>query len=370
MNRAVPEVSPHSSETQTAEHVGLPGAHVAHFLENPGEKPSWPELYGYRITDEIAAGGMAVIYRAVQESLQRPVAIKALRSDVLDEMAENTNVFGRPNWRDRFKREARILALLKHPNLVEIYDLLAGPGQTLFDDGPLFIVMELCEGIDLLDVLTATPVLPPDVAAYVALGAAQGLSHIHAREILHRDVKPANLLLTRHGEIKLIDFGTAWDPMNPRDLRGEERGLGTPSYMSPEQARGEPLDFRSDQFALGAVLYQMLAGRKPFVARSGARPVDDPRCILEQVVHNEPPPLATQNRAAPRRLVRIVERCLKKRPGERYPSTDELCAELARCVGRDPGERLLQFLVDGNLLKTGAKSAPRRRNPLKALLRL
>lgn len=329
----------------------------------PDLEVALPALSGYRIEREIAAGGMAVLYRGIQKSLERPVAIKALRSDQPMRKA--------PNWADRFVREARILARLQHPNLVQVYDLIESsdaPPDPIKDDPArpseageapraLFIIMELCEGIDLLDVLARVPVLPASVAALIALFATRALVYVHAQGILHRDIKPANLLLTRGGRIKLVDFGTAWDATNPLDRDGIEVGLGTPSYMSPEQALGQPLGPSSDAFSLGVVLYQMLTGRKPFVADSTER-------LLAEIVATEPRPLSSLNPEVPRSLRRVVERCLRKRASERYATTSALYESLAEVVrdllgNRADGPRaaellLVQFLLEHRLVEEAA----------------
>lgn len=362
----------------------------------------YPALSGYRIEREIAAGGMAVLYRGIQKSLERPVAIKALRSEVFDENGsaagpaksvaraplwkegdaqadgfyrlQNQPTRSTPNWVDRFVREARILARLQHPNLVQVYDLIesgdappgplkdepARPNEAAEAPRALFIIMELCEGIDLLDVLARVPVLPASVAALIALFAARALVYIHAQGILHRDLKPANLLLTRGGRLKLVDFGTAWDATNPRDRDGAEVGLGTPSYMSPEQALGQPLDPASDAFSLGVVLYQMLTGRKPFVADSTER-------LLAAIIATEPPPLSSLNPKVPRRLRHVVERCLRKRASERYATTSALYESLAEVVRDLLGSRadapraaellLVQFLLEHRLVEEAAPNA-------------
>lgn len=316
-----------------------------------GGEPQLPELPGYRFIEEIAAGGLAVLYRGVQESLNRQVAIKALRTDVMVGPEALT-------WAHRFVREARILALLQHPNLVQVYDLVgpyaAASAKGGFPGcGPLYIIMELCEGVDLLELLRRAPMLPADVAVLVALGAAQALAYVHGHGILHRDVKPGNIFLTRTGGVKLIDFGAAWDPTNPSDVLGLEVGLGTPAYMSPEQALGARLDHRSDQFALGIVIYQMLAGRKPF-----AEAAHLPQAQAQAPAPARPAPLSTLNSTVPRSLVRVVERCLAHKASERYATTGELVLALSRLVpraGRErPQSRLVRFLLEQQLVKPAA----------------
>ncbi|HVZ35870.1 MAG TPA: serine/threonine-protein kinase, partial [Polyangiaceae bacterium] len=200
-----------------------------------------------RILEEIGSGGMATIYRAVQEPLGRTVAIKALKPSIAVD-----SQFAR-----RFEREAHFMASLQHENILHVYDFLK-------QDGSMFIVMEYVKGIDLFDLLEKRRMLPVDVAAIIALAVARALDYAHFRGIVHRDVKPANIIISRQGEVKLMDFGIARDD-SQGDLTETGTGLGTPSYMSPEQILGDKLDFRSDQFSLGIVLYQMLTGKKPFV---------------------------------------------------------------------------------------------------------
>lgn len=296
-----------------------------------------PRINGCRILSELSSGGMAILYQGIQETLNRPVAVKVLRRDAVGPAAGPAAIGNakaalgychrQPDWADRFIREARLLATLQHENLPQVYDLIDARGQ----GGTLYIIMELCTGTDLLELLLRQGVLPAALAAYIALGAAQALAYIHARGIWHRDVKPANLLLTRQGTIKLVDFGTAWNAENARDRLGTEVGLGTPSYMSPEQALGQPLDHRSDQFSLGIVLYQMLTGRKPFLDTPNL-PDASPNRLLAQVVRAAPPPLRTLNPAVPRRLAAVVERCLRRRADERFPRTEALVQELSRSV--------------------------------------
>ncbi len=281
-----------------------------------------------RIEAELAAGGMAVIYRAEQESLGRKVAVKALKTAVMEEAG----------FVERFEREARTLAQLQHENLVHVYDFYR-------EHGALFIVMELVDGVDLYDLIDRSGPLPPEVAAIIALQVARALDYLHFCGVLHRDLKPANILLTKSGVVKLGDFGIADDPRYQQDLTATGVGLGTPSYMSPEQILGERLDFRSDQFALGVVLYQMLSGRKPFVEDAG-------QSVMEKIRTEAAPPLVvdgTGARLGPE-LLAILDRCLQKRRQDRFLAPQDLVLALERFLSQrvdvNYHARLVLFLRD------------------------
>lgn len=286
------------------------------------------EVAGCVLQAELAAGGMAVVYRAQQVSLHRPVAIKALRSDAMDQ-ASNL---------DSFVREARTLSRMSHPNLPQVHDLHG-------EHGALFIIMELCDGIDLFDALSRVGRLPWPVALAVTLQIARALAYIHDRGVLHRDLKPANVMLTTTGCVKLLDFGVAWDPDNPRDVFATQTGLGTPGYISPEQQAGRPLDARSDQFGLGILLFQMLTGRKWAAASDEPKPVAEG--TTGEVV------------AWPRGVARLVDRCLQPLPNARFESTQDVVRALERLLARatvdDEQVLLRDFLIRQELI-SGARA--------------
>jgi serine/threonine protein kinase len=265
----------------------------------------------YLIEAEIGSGGMAVVYRAQQPSLERLVAIKELRG----ELAKDSSLVA------RFEREAKYVAALAHQNIVHIYDFIVKASS-------MYIVMEYVEGIDLYTLLSQVPRLPPDVSAIIALQAARALEYAHFRGVVHRDFKPSNLMVTRHGDVKLMDFGIARDTTYD-DLMLTRPGtaLGTPAYMSPEQIMGERVDFRSDIFSFGIVLYQMLAGQKPFAE-------DDTRSVMNHILTQPYRRLRGVYPDIPWRLGRIVARCLKKRPSERYQHTEALRRDLEEFVAR------------------------------------
>ncbi|MDY0003466.1 MAG: serine/threonine-protein kinase [Polyangia bacterium] len=261
----------------------------------------------YRIEREIGSGGMSVVYKSVQDNLARPVAIKVLRADVASQ----------PHLVERFDREALSLARLQHENILQIFEYRT-------DDALRYMVTELLEGVDLYDVLERHEKVPFDVAAIVGLQVARALDYAHSRGVIHRDVKPANIMFTVSGDIKLMDFGIARQE-HFGDLTQTGAGVGTPSYMSPEQILGEKLDGRTDIWSLGVVLYQMITGQKPFVQ-------DDVRTVLHKIRVDRPAPPRAIDPGIPRELERIVLRCLEKGPEDRYPVAQHLALALERFV--------------------------------------
>ncbi len=282
-----------------------------------------------RILGEIGSGGMAVVYKAVQEPLGRLVAIKALKPSIAVDS----------QFAKRFEREAHFMASLQHENILHVHDFLKD-GQTMF------IVMEYVQGIDLYDLLERTPRLPVEVASIIALQVARALDYAHFRGIIHRDIKPANVMISHQGEVKLMDFGIARDE-TLSDLTETGTGVGTPSYMSPEQILGDKLDFRSDIFSLGIVLYQMVTGRKPFVE-------DDARTVMQKIRLDRYAAPRKLNGSVPRSLERILARCMEKLPVNRYPTTqaliDDIMEFLAARVPINYQARLVMYLRDVNVL--------------------
>jgi serine/threonine-protein kinase len=282
-----------------------------------------------RIVEEIGSGGMAVIYKAVQESLNRTVAVKALKTSVAQDS----------QFAIRFEREALSVSSLQHENIIHIYDF-----HKL--GGALFIIMEFVEGIDLYDLLERCPILPPDVAAIIAMQVARGLDYAHYRGIIHRDIKPANIMIGKNGGVKLMDFGIARDQAFG-DLTETGTGLGTPSYMSPEQILGDKLDYRSDMFSLGIVLYQMVCGRKPFIE-------DDQKSVMHKIRLERYPSPRKLNPEVPRELERILQRCTQKRKEDRYKSTQDLVLALERFISKrvemNYHARLVLFLRDKKVI--------------------
>lgn len=263
-----------------------------------------PRVIGgrYRLEQPLGTGGMATTYLARDLVLDRPVAVKILRADSSDAREEA-----------RFEREARAAAAVSHPNVVQLYD--AGR------DGELrYLVMEWVDGGDLARLIRERAPLPVDEAVYLALDVLNGLAAIHRAGIVHRDVKPANVLLDRHGRAKLTDFGIARRADDPT-LTGPVDLLGTAPYVAPERIRGQPATAASDLYALGVLLYELLTGRLPF-------PGQTPDELLAQHLHSVPVSPRRWRRDIPPALEQVVLRALAKEPELRYRSAEAMAAAL------------------------------------------
>ena len=274
----------------------------------------------YRVVDRIGEGGMGVVYRAEDLRLGRRVALKFLPPEM-------SRV---PAALERFRREAETISSLNHPHVCTLYDI----GE---HDGRQFLVLELVEGRSLKDAIGDGPLTVPQ-AVRLASEVADALDAAHARGIVHRDVKPGNILTTARGDAKLLDFGIATleaqaNPVHAADAvtRGQVTApgswIGTPDYMSPEQVRGEPTDARSDLFALGAVMFEMLTGKPAFAASS-------PGTAIDAVLHRIPKSPSHLNPDVPQELSRIILKALEKDPEFRYQTAKELLADLRR-LARD-----------------------------------
>ena len=209
-------------------------------------KASAKTLGNFVIERELGQGGMGVVFLARQSSLDRPAVLKRLRRD----LTATANLVA------RFQREARAAAAVHHQNVVAVYDCFCWRGEH-------YIAQEFVDGVDLRSALLRTNRLPPRIAGLIALEVVRGLEAIHARSMVHRDLKPANILLGRDGEVKIADFGIAFEPTG-KGLTQPGTMLGTPPYMPPEQMLGERVDPRGDLFSLGVVLYEILAGTLPY----------------------------------------------------------------------------------------------------------
>jgi serine/threonine-protein kinase len=274
-------------------------------------------LGSYEIVAPLGAGGMGEVYRARDTRLGREVAVKVVAGDAARD----------PSALARFEREARSVAALSHPNIVALYDV----GQ---EQGVAFAVMELLDG-EPLDRYLGRQRPSARQAVRIAIALAEGLAAAHARRIVHRDLKPANVFVTRGGLVKILDFGLAkQDPVHSA-VGGTatvetEPGvvLGTVGYMAPEQVRGEPADERTDVFALGCVLYEMLAGRSPFARAAQAE-------TLAAILRDEPAALGAGADVASARLAAIVQRCLEKAPERRFQSVRDLAFALEEADADD-----------------------------------
>ncbi len=314
----------------------------------------------YRILRQLGAGGMGVVYEAEDTRLGRHVALKFL--------PESLSIA--PDVLERFEREARIASSLNHSNICTIYDIGEDPAH----HGRRFIVMELLDGVSLRERIHGQP-LPIDLVVNTGCQIADALDAAHAKGVIHRDIKPANIFLTRRGQAKLLDFGVA-------KLGGDEHAsaasddtrqasevltspgtaIGSINYMSPEQARGEELDGRTDLFSLGVVLYEMATGRQAFGGQTTA-------VVFDAILNRQPAEARATNPDIPADLERVIVRLLEKDRRLRFQTAADVLAELSR-IRRDTTGRTLATSVDAVIptAATGAVNSPRR--PARTWLRL
>jgi serine/threonine protein kinase len=269
------------------------------------------KLSHYTILEKLGAGGMGVVYRAHDEQLDRDVAIKVLP----------TGMLANESARRRFRREALALAKLNHPNIEAIYEFDT-------DDGVDFLVMELLSGVTLDAKLAAGPLPEIDVLR-LGIHLAQGLEAAHSQGVIHRDLKPGNLRLTKEGRLKIMDFGLAqWaqgegEAALTATLTKSEEISGTVPYMAPEQLRGQAADVRTDIYSAGAVLYEMATGKHLFPDTSGPQ-------LIGAILERPPSPPSSHNRRISPGLESIVLKALDKDPNRRYQSAKELAVDLER----------------------------------------
>ncbi|HEX5269519.1 MAG TPA: protein kinase, partial [Gemmataceae bacterium] len=291
-----------------------PGAQIPNERTEAGTKKStFPRIPGYEFLEELGQGGMGIVFKARQITLDRVVAVKMILSGDLAGTQELT----------RFRNEAEAVARLQHPHIVQIHEI----GEC---EGRPFIVWEYVEGGTLASRLRGTLMPPPEAAALIEL-LARAVHVVHQCGIIHRDLKPANVLLTTAGTPKVSDFGLA---KKVDDSAGPTRSgvvLGTPSYMSPEQARGEAkkVTVTADVYALGAVFYEAITGRPPFRAATVAE-------TLRQVIEEEPVAPRRLNPSLPRDVETACLKCLRKDPGQRYGHAAALADDLRRWLDGEP----------------------------------
>jgi serine/threonine protein kinase len=254
---------------------------------------------------------MGVVYRAHDRDLDDFVAIKTLRGEALS---------ADPTLLDRFKQEIRLARRITHPNILRTHDL----GET---DGLRYLSMELVKGLTLKQLIDAGDILPTPVGLRIAKQICAGLAAAHEAGVIHRDIKPQNILIETTGGLKITDFGIA--RLNEgRGMTAEGAVIGTPDYMSPEQARGLRLDFRSDIYSTGVVLYEVFTGTLPFEG-------DTPLAVVLKHLHEPPPAPDTRNPRIDPRVSPILLRCLQKDPKDRYQTVNELYEALAKVTARE-----------------------------------
>ncbi|MDB4943191.1 MAG: Serine/threonine-protein kinase PknB [Labilithrix sp.] len=333
----------------------------------------------YRVVEALGSGALATIYKAVQEPLGRVVALKALKTQI-----SPTSSFG-----EQLDREAKILKDLAHPNVVLLLDVARTPA------GRPFLVLELVEGPSVQQLLDKpgasdrTPRRRPlavESALAIAIGVCQALEHVHERGVVHRDVKPSNILVGQGGVVKLIDFGiaqrarvtTASDAFGAEGVTPSGRlapevvkdAFGTPAYMSPEQILGDFVDGRSDLFSLGVVLYQMLSGTRPFEAAAPGKdarglavppPAGGAARAAQRIRRDVPVKLGERAPHVSRTLERLVMRLLEKSPSERYATASEvlerLVRELRALTRNDPATTARLALVETGFLPRERRAA-------------
>jgi beta-lactam-binding protein with PASTA domain/predicted Ser/Thr protein kinase len=261
----------------------------------------------YEIQGVLGQGGMAKVFKGRDTVLGREVAVKVLSPQFVTDAQFVT----------RFRREAQAAAALNHPNIVSVFDT--------GDQGDIhYIVMEYVEGRTLRDAIRSDGPLMPERAAEIADAVAKALSAAHEKGLVHRDIKPGNIMITSSGEVKVMDFGIARTATGDT-LTQTAAVLGTASYLSPEQAQGEPVDPRSDIYSLGCVLYEMLTGKPPFTG-------DSPVAIAYKHVRDDPVPPSRLNGDIPRDLESVVMKSMAKNPANRYQTADELRQDLGRVL--------------------------------------
>jgi serine/threonine-protein kinase len=280
----------------------------------------------YSIIEEVGQGGMAVVYRARDEKLRREVAVKVLHAHLLAE----------PESRARLQREARAVAKLNHDGILQIFDYSGG------EEATSYIVTEFIEGQTLKQFLSQRKLPVPELAALVVIELGEALCHAHGLGIIHRDVKPENVMVRKDGALKLMDFGVA-QVVDLERMTVTGQILGSPAYMAPEVLDGRSLDFRSDVFSVGVMLYQMATGALPF---SGKNPHE----VLRRVSEGKFADPRTVNRLVSDQLARVIARALARKPEDRFPSMHAMLEELRGYTAdaglEQPREELRQYLTD------------------------
>jgi serine/threonine-protein kinase len=262
------------------------------------------EIGSFKLGEKIGEGGMAIIYKATQPALKRDVVVKKLKDPNREIIA-------------RFKREALISASFSQENVLAIYDFI-NSGRSYY------LVMEYVDGYDLRDIIDYAAPLPSDICALIMRDIARGLEYTHTKNIIHRDIKPSNILISKKGEIKMIDFGVARDEA-PSKLTMTGMIVGTPSYMSPEQANGDKLNRQTDIYSLGVLLYEMVTGVKPFTGETNTE-------VLMKIAKGKFTSPSKHNRDLPYGIVKIIKKAMRKDIRKRYQNATELIRDLEKFI--------------------------------------
>ena len=284
----------------------------------PGEHPLFGKMIGgCKIDRKLGQGGMGAVFLAMQVSLNRPVAVKLISEAFISNEKYTT----------RFEREARAVAMLNHPNIVQVYDM----GKT--EAGQYYIVMELIEGKSLGDIMKVKKLCPEKEALNIVRKAALGLQAAAEKKIIHRDIKPDNLMITNQGEVKVADFGLAKNTEATAQLTESGHVMGTPAYISPEQGEGLPADHRSDLYSLGATLFAITTGSLPYVGET-------PISIVMQHIRAEVPDPKARNATLSDQTCAIVKKMMAKDPNERYLNGKQVVHDINIAIAGGPMEEL------------------------------
>ncbi len=300
----------------------------------------------YELGDILGFGGMSEVHLARDVRLHRDVAVKVLRADLARD----------PSFYLRFRREAQNAAALNHPSIVAVYDT----GEAETPAGPLpYIVMEYVDGVTLRDIVHTEGPLPPRRAIEIIADACQALNFSHQNGIIHRDVKPANIMISTTNAVKVMDFGIARAIADSSSVTQTSAVIGTAQYLSPEQARGDPVDARSDVYSLGCVLYEMLTGEPPFTG-------DSPVSVAYQHVREDPIPPSERHEGISADLDAVVLKALAKNPENRYQTAAEMRADLVRVHNGEPPEapKVLTGAERNSLFTSAANVGGPRTDPL------
>jgi serine/threonine-protein kinase len=291
----------------------------------------------YRVLDRIGRGGMGTVYRAIDETLHREVAIKVLNAELND-----------PEVAKRFRAEAITVARLSHPGIATIYELFQHDGQWL-------MVMEFVRGETLEHMVERMGALSAQRSAELCMQALAALAHAHSMGVVHRDLKPANLMITETGAVKIMDFGIA-RVAGTEHLTNAGFMMGTPAYMSPEQVKGQEIDARADLYAMGVVFYRLTTGKLPFKG-------DTPFAMAQSQVNDPPTPVATLRSDLPPWVEQVVLRALQKAPEQRFQSAVEFHEAFARCLAGLP----LSTMYGGTAGSSEVMTTPSRPMPTGAI---